>query len=90
MFKPFSNSFYGWKILGGAVVCQFVSISVGQMVAGIFLDSITKELDIPVWQFSATLAVANVTGAFIVLTIGPLIDRLGLRKVMLTGMIFAA
>ena len=23
MFKPFSNSFYGWKILGGAVVCRF-------------------------------------------------------------------
>ena len=90
MFKPFSNSFYGWKILGGAVVCQFVSISVGQMVAGIFLESITKELNIPVWQFSATLAIANVTGAFIVLIIGPLIDRLGLRNVMLTGMLFCS
>ena len=56
MFKPFANSFYGWKILSGAVVCQFVSISIGQVVAGIFLDSITKELDIAVWQFSATLA----------------------------------
>jgi len=90
MFKPFANSFYGWRILGGAVVCQFVSISIGQMVAGIFLDSITKELNIPVWQFSATLSVATVTGAFIILIIGPLIDRFGLRNVMLTGMIFCS
>ena len=34
--------YYGWWILVGAILAQFVSVSTGQMVSGIFLNPIVE------------------------------------------------
>ena len=54
--------YYGWWILVGAILAQFVSVSTGQMVSGIFLDPIVDELGIEVWQFATAVSLASAIG----------------------------
>lgn len=82
--------YYGWWILVGAILAQFVSVSTGQMVSGIFLDPIVEELGIEVWQFATAVSLASAIGGMSVLLWGPLVDRLGPRRIMLTGAVFGS
>ena len=82
--------YYGWWILAGAILAQFVSVSTGQMVSGIFLGPIVEELGIEVWQFATAVSFASAIGGMTVLVWGPLVDRIGPRRIMLVGAIFAS
>ena len=82
--------YYGWWILAGAILAQFTATSTGQMVSGVFLDPLVEELDIKVWQFAAAVSLATAFGAIAVVVIGPLVDRLGPRRLMLAGAAFCA
>ena len=77
--------YYGWWILIGAIIVQFLAISVGQMVSGVFLDPIVADLGIKVWQFSAAISVSTAMGGITLIFLGPMIDRVGPRRIMLTG-----
>ena len=82
--------YYGWWILAGAILAQFVSVSTGQMVSGIFLNPIVEELGIEVWQFATAVSLASAIGGMSVLLWSPLVDRLGPRRIMLTGAVFGS
>ena len=82
--------YYGWWILAGAILAQFTATSTGQMVSGGFLDPLVEELDIKVWQFAAAVSLATAFGAIAVVVIGPLVDNLGPRRLMLAGAAFCA
>tara|TARA_B100001123_G_C15344310_1_gene1036304 strand:- start:1900 stop:3177 length:1278 start_codon:yes stop_codon:yes gene_type:complete len=77
--------YYGWWILIGAIIVQFLAISVGQMVSGVFLDPIVADLGIKVWKFSAAISVSTAMGGITLIFLGPMIDRVGPRRIMLTG-----
>jgi len=88
-FAP-GKMYYGWWILAGAILAQFTATSTGQMVSGVFLDPLVEELDIKVWQFAAAVSLATAFGAIAVVVIGPLVDNLGPRRLMLAGAMFCA
>lgn len=77
--------FWGWWIVIGAIVGQFVGIGVGGSVAGVFLRPITEDLNWTAAEYtlgaSAALLVAGLANFFI----GPLADRYGARPLMLIG-----
>lgn len=59
-------------------------------MSGVLLDPLVGELDIKVWQFAAAVSVAIAFGAITAVVIGPLVDRLGPRPLMLAGAMFCA
>ena len=82
--------YYGWWILAGAILAQFMAVSTGQMVSGVFLDPLVEELGVKVWQFAAAVSLATALGGIAVVVIGPLVDRVGPRRLMLAGAMFCA
>lgn len=90
MKKSPTKLYYGWWILGGAVLAQFVATSAGQMASGVFLTPVVEELNIQVWQFAAAVSVASAIGGIVVVIIGPAIDQIGPRRIMLAGTLFCS
>ena len=82
--------YYGWWILGGAILAQFVATSTGQMVSGVFLGPLVEDLGIEVWQFSCAVSVASAAGAVTILIAGPIVDQAGPRRIMLIGTLFCS
>ena len=66
---------------------QFVSASIGFMAAGVFLEPLVEELGIQVWQFALAVSTANALGGVAVFVVGPLVDQIGPRRIMLLGAI---
>ena len=89
MKVPLRKIYYGWWILAGAVLAQFTATSTG-MVSGVLLDPLVEELDIKVWQFAAAVSLATALGATAIVVIGPLVDRVGPRRLMLAGAMLCA
>ena len=44
--------YYGWWLVGTAVVCQFTFLSVGQVVVGVLMRPVIDEMGWQVWQFT--------------------------------------
>ena len=77
--------FWGWWIVIGAVVGQFVSMGVGGSIAGVFLRPMTEELDWASAEYTLGASTALAVGALSGFVVGPLVDRFGARPLMLTG-----
>ena len=87
---PARKIYYGWFILVGVILAQFMATSTGQMVSGVFLDPLVEALQIEVWQFAAAISLATALGGISMVFIGPLVDRIGPRRLMLAGAFFSA
>ena len=87
---PARKIYYGWYILVGVILAQFMATSTGQMVSGVFLDPLVEALQIEVWQFAAAISLATALGGISMVFIGPLVDRIGPRRLMLAGAMFSA
>ena len=87
---PARKIYYGWYILIGVILAQFMATSTGQMVSGVFLDPLVEALQIEVWQFAAAISLATALGGISMVFIGPLVDRIGPRRLMLAGAFFSA
>ena len=74
----------------GVILAQFMATSTGQMVSGVFLDPLVEALQIEVWQFAAAISLATALGGISMVFIGPLVDRIGPRRLMLAGAMFSA
>ena len=79
--------FYGWWIVAGAVVGQFVAVGASFGSAGVFLDPMTEELGWSRGQFTVAASGAAGVGGIAGFFIGPLIDRYGARILMICGAI---
>ncbi|MEM7134869.1 MAG: MFS transporter [Chloroflexota bacterium] len=77
--------FYGWWIVSAAIICQFVSMSVGQGTVGIFLEPVTTELGWAVWQYTLGPSLAVGIGAFAGIIAGQIVDQRGPRLLILVG-----
>lgn len=83
--KSFIKSHYGWWILAGAVLTQYTSTSMGQMVSGVVLEPLVDELGLQVWQFAASVSIAMVIGGVMAIFVGPQVDKIGPRRLMIMG-----
>ncbi len=77
--------FYGWWIVGAALVGQFTWMAVGPAVVGVFLRPMVDDLGWQVWQFTLATSLAAVTGALSGIVAGEVVDRHGPRPLMLLG-----
>jgi sugar phosphate permease len=77
--------FYGWLIVGGCLVMQFVTVGVGYYGQSIFLKPLRDE-----HGWSASI-VSSASGMYFIVSglsafaVGPFLDRVGPRRFMLTG-----
>ena len=88
---PFTrNIYYGWWIVAAAILCQFLSVSAGQVVVGIFMQPVITELGWPVWRYTLgpalALGIGSLSGPFV----GPLVDRQGPRRLIVVGALVCA
>lgn len=77
--------FYGWYIVGVALVAQFVAVGTQTYASTVFLKPMTQDLGWTRSQFSAVQTVATVVMGIVGFAIGALIDRRGPRRLMLIG-----
>ncbi len=77
--------FYGWWIVGAALVGQFTWMGVGPAVVGVFLRPMVDDLGWQVWQFTLATSIAAATGAVSGIIAGEVVDRHGPRPLMLLG-----
>ena len=57
----FSKIYYGWWLVGAAVVCQFTFLSVGQVVVGVWFDAAGTYQ----WAFVAAIVSFFAAGALV-------------------------
>jgi MFS family permease len=79
--------FYGWWMVGGAVVGYFVAVGSGFASAGVFLQPVTDDLGWSVAWFTVAVAGANALSGIAGVWVGPLVDRHGARPLMVIGAI---
>ncbi len=79
--------FYGWWIVVAAFVGQFATLAATAGFAGVVLRPMTEELGWTAAQFSIGTSAIFVAEAAAGVFVGPLLDRLGARPLMLAGAI---
>ena len=77
--------FYGRWIVLGAILGQFISVSVNVGSAGVLLDPITEDFGWSRAQFTIATAGASAVGGIAGFFIGPMVDRHGARRLMVAG-----
>jgi len=77
--------FYGRWIVLGAIIGQFIAVSVNIGSAGVLLDPITTDLGWSRAEFTVATSGASAIGGIAGFFIGPLVDRYGARRLMLSG-----
>lgn len=80
-----SGIFWGWWIVLGAVVGQFVGMGVGGSISGVFLRPVTEDLDWTTAEFTLGASAALLVAGLANFVIGPLVDRYGARPLMLVS-----
>lgn len=77
-------------MVGAAIICQFVSMSVGQAIVGIFMEPVTNSLGWAVWQYTLGPSLSIGVGALAGLYAGPIIDQRGPRLLIIVGAFITA
>ncbi|MFN8557806.1 MAG: hypothetical protein U0531_10820, partial [Dehalococcoidia bacterium] len=77
--------FYGWYIVGAAVVAQFVAVNAQSTALSVFLKPMTVDLGWTRGQFAAAQTFGTVVMGVLGLMIGGILDRHGARRLMLFG-----
>ena len=81
--------FYGWYIVGVALLAQCLSAGTQAFASGLFLTPMTQELGWSRESFSAVQTVSTFVMGGIGLLIGGMVDRRGPRRLMLIGTVIA-
>ena len=81
----FRRPFYGWYIVGVALVAQFVAVGTQTYSSTVFLKPMTQDLGWTRSEFSAVQTVSTVVMGIVGFGIGMLIDKRGPRLLMLAG-----
>lgn len=77
--------FYGWVIVGAALASQFVVVGAQTGVIGAFAKPMTEALGWSRTELFLAESMAQLMMAAIGIWLGPRVDRLGARRLMLTG-----
>ncbi|GMU41705.1 MAG: hypothetical protein AMXMBFR23_25710 [Chloroflexota bacterium] len=82
--------YYGWWIVIGAFIAQFVAIGTQSPVSGAFLVPMTEDLGWDRSEFTIAVSLATAVSAVIGFFVGGYVDRFGARPLMLIGSVFLA
>ena len=82
--------YYGWWIVIGAILCNFVSLSVGTSSIGVFTFPIVDDLGWKVWQYSLGPSIAIGAGALSSVLVGNILDQKGPKPLILLGSLVSA
>ncbi|MCH7737016.1 MAG: MFS transporter [Chloroflexi bacterium] len=77
--------YYGWWLVGAAVVYQFTFLSVGQVVVGVLMGPVIDEMGWRVWQFTLGASMGAAGGALAGVIAGRVLDRHGPRPLLMLG-----
>jgi OFA family oxalate/formate antiporter-like MFS transporter len=77
--------YYGYWIIGAAMVAQFIAVGSQMSVSGAFLKPMTEDLDWTRSEFALAQTVGRFLMAFVGFFIGIYIDRYGGRVMMVMG-----
>lgn len=77
--------YFGYYIVGAALIAQFIAIGAQASVSGVFLDPMTTDLDWTKTEFTLAQTINRFLMAFAGVWIGVYVDRLGGRPVMIVG-----
>ncbi len=80
-----SRVYYGWWIVAGAMVAQFVAVGLQAQVSGVFLGPMTDDLGWTRAQFTLATSIGTAFMGVLGFFVGALVDRRGARPLMLTG-----
>ena len=82
--------YFGYYIVGAALVAQLISVGAQASVSGVFLDPMSEALDWTRTEFTLAQTVNRFLMAFAGVWIGVYVDRLGGRPVMVAGAFIVA
>ena len=74
-----SKPFYGWWIVFGAILCLFVSGSIGHFVSGVFMRPVVEDLNWKIWQYTLGSSLSMAAGTISGLVVGNIVDNRGPR-----------
>ncbi len=77
--------FWGWWLVIGATVGQFVALGSSGGIAGVFLRPMTEDLGWTAAEYTLGGSAAFLLGGAIGVVVGQLVDRYGARPLMLVG-----
>ncbi len=77
--------FYGWYIVLGAIIAQFVAVGIQAGVSGVFLRPMTEDLGWTRAQFTIATSLGTGVSGLIGFFIGSYVDRVGARPLMVVG-----
>jgi MFS family permease len=77
--------FYGWRMVAVAFVVDFIAVGFFFYSYGIFLEGITADLAGSRFAASLGISIANGIGALFSPFIGRALDRLSIKRIMITG-----
>ncbi len=86
-FKPEENPRYKWFVVGAAFLMVFVTLGFCSSTKGLFLDVVTKALEIPRSLYSINDSCRFITTAIVNLFFGALVQRFGARKMVAAGFV---
>lgn len=82
--------FYGWVVVAAAFIAQFVAVGVQTSVSGAFAPSLLGEFGWSRAEYFLPDTVGQIVMMFFGLVVGPYIDRIGPRRIMLAGVAVVA
>ena len=82
---PDSRIFYGYVIVAAAFAAQFIAVGAQTGVIGAFAKPMTEALGWSRTELFLAETVGQVTMAVVGVALGPRVDRLGARRLMLAG-----
>lgn len=77
--------YFGYYIVGAALIAQFIAIGAQASVSGVFIDPMTEALGWTKTEFTFAQTINRFLMAFAGVWIGVYVDKLGGRPVMLVG-----
>lgn len=77
--------YYGWVIVGAALTTQFITVGAQTGVIGVFAKPMTEALGWSRTELFLAESIGQLMMAAIGIWLGPRVDRLGARRVMLVG-----
>ena len=77
--------FYGWWIVLGAIVAQFVAVGMQGQVSGVFLQPMSDDLGWTRAQFTIATSLGTGVAGALGFFIGASVDRVGARPLMIAG-----
>jgi len=80
-----SKIYYGYWLIAGAFVAQFISIGMYSYVLGSFMTPMIDELGWTRSDFTLTRTIGQLVMAFVGVLVGARVDRYGGRPIMLIG-----